>query len=165
MAEAVIRVAGLGKSYETAAGLFPALKGVEADADQSVPVGIFFDGEYLPVGVLHIAIATSAPGQCLWSLAVQGLQIQLLVGLVDEHHTAIAQAERPTAILVYPAAHTESVGCQATCLAIAPVPDATGGVSRAVFIPEQPGRTDPQLCEIDSGGYGECGAEGFSLLR
>ena len=28
---AVIRVAGLGKSYETAAGLFPALKGVDLD--------------------------------------------------------------------------------------------------------------------------------------
>jgi putative ABC transport system ATP-binding protein len=31
MAESVIRVAGLGKSYETAAGLFPALKGVDLD--------------------------------------------------------------------------------------------------------------------------------------
>jgi putative ABC transport system ATP-binding protein len=31
MAEAVIRVAGLGKSYETAAGLFPALKGVDLE--------------------------------------------------------------------------------------------------------------------------------------
>ncbi|MDE2441983.1 MAG: ABC transporter ATP-binding protein [Betaproteobacteria bacterium] len=31
MAEAVIRVMGLGKSYETAAGLFPALKGVDLD--------------------------------------------------------------------------------------------------------------------------------------
>jgi putative ABC transport system ATP-binding protein len=29
--EAVIRVAGLGKSYETAAGLFPALKGVDLE--------------------------------------------------------------------------------------------------------------------------------------
>ena len=29
--EAVIRVSGLGKSYETAAGLFPALKGVDLD--------------------------------------------------------------------------------------------------------------------------------------
>ncbi|MCG2577055.1 ABC transporter ATP-binding protein [Dechloromonas sp. XY25] len=31
MAEPVIRVVGLGKSYETAAGLFPALKGVDLD--------------------------------------------------------------------------------------------------------------------------------------
>ena len=31
MAEAVIRVCGLGKSYETAAGLFPALKGVDLE--------------------------------------------------------------------------------------------------------------------------------------
>ena len=31
MAAAVIRVAGLGKSYETAAGLFPALKGVDLE--------------------------------------------------------------------------------------------------------------------------------------
>ena len=31
MAESVIRVVGLGKSYETAAGLFPALKGVNLD--------------------------------------------------------------------------------------------------------------------------------------
>jgi putative ABC transport system ATP-binding protein len=31
MTEAVIRVAGLGKSYETAAGLFPALKGVDLE--------------------------------------------------------------------------------------------------------------------------------------
>ncbi|WP_434516952.1 ABC transporter ATP-binding protein [Dechloromonas sp. ARDL1] len=31
MAESVIRVAGLGKSYETAAGLFPALKGVDLE--------------------------------------------------------------------------------------------------------------------------------------
>ena len=29
--ESVIRVVGLGKSYETAAGLFPALKGVNLD--------------------------------------------------------------------------------------------------------------------------------------
>jgi putative ABC transport system ATP-binding protein len=31
MTEAVIRVCGLGKSYETAAGLFPALKGVDLE--------------------------------------------------------------------------------------------------------------------------------------
>jgi putative ABC transport system ATP-binding protein len=31
MAESVIRVVGLGKSYETAAGLFPALKGVDLE--------------------------------------------------------------------------------------------------------------------------------------
>lgn len=31
MVQPVIRVAGLGKSYETAAGLFPALKGVDLD--------------------------------------------------------------------------------------------------------------------------------------
>ena len=31
MTEPVIRVVGLGKSYETAAGLFPALKGVDLE--------------------------------------------------------------------------------------------------------------------------------------
>ncbi len=40
MSEAVIRVVGLGKSYETAAGLFPALKGV----DLSV-----YPGEYIAI--------------------------------------------------------------------------------------------------------------------
>ena len=40
MAEAVIRVAGLGKSYETAAGLFPALKGVDLQV---------FPGEYIAI--------------------------------------------------------------------------------------------------------------------
>jgi putative ABC transport system ATP-binding protein len=40
MAEAVIRVSGLGKSYETAAGLFPALKGVDL---QIMP------GEYIAI--------------------------------------------------------------------------------------------------------------------
>ena len=33
MAEPVIRVVGLGKSYETAAGLFPALHGVDLEVD------------------------------------------------------------------------------------------------------------------------------------
>ncbi len=40
MTAAVIRVVGLGKSYETAAGLFPALKGVNLE----VP-----PGEYLAI--------------------------------------------------------------------------------------------------------------------
>ena len=31
MPEPVIRVVGLGKSYETAAGLFPALRGVDLE--------------------------------------------------------------------------------------------------------------------------------------
>ena len=40
MAEPVIRVAGLGKSYETAAGLFPALRGVNLE---------IHPGEYLAI--------------------------------------------------------------------------------------------------------------------
>ncbi|WP_412479464.1 ABC transporter ATP-binding protein [Azonexus sp. IMCC34839] len=40
MTEAVIRVAGLGKSYETAAGLFPALKGVDL---------AIYPGEYIAI--------------------------------------------------------------------------------------------------------------------
>ncbi len=40
MAEAVIRVTGLGKSYETAAGLFPALKGVDLE---------IFPGEFIAI--------------------------------------------------------------------------------------------------------------------
>ena len=40
MAEAVIRVAGLGKSYATAAGLFPALKGVDLTVEP---------GEYIAI--------------------------------------------------------------------------------------------------------------------
>ncbi|MCE1183516.1 MAG: ABC transporter ATP-binding protein [Rhodocyclales bacterium] len=40
MSEAVIRVVGLGKSYETAAGLFPALKGVDLAV---------YPGEYIAI--------------------------------------------------------------------------------------------------------------------
>ncbi|MBK7421911.1 MAG: ABC transporter ATP-binding protein [Propionivibrio sp.] len=40
MSEAVIRVAGLGKSYVTAAGLFPALKGVDLTIQRSEFVAI-----------------------------------------------------------------------------------------------------------------------------
>ena len=40
MTEAVIRVVGLGKSYETAAGLFPALKGVDL---------AIYPGEYIAI--------------------------------------------------------------------------------------------------------------------
>ena len=40
MAEAVIKVVGLGKSYETAAGLFPALKGVDL---------AIYPGEYIAI--------------------------------------------------------------------------------------------------------------------
>ncbi len=40
MSEAVIRVVGLGKSYETAAGLFPALKGVDLTIERGEFVAI-----------------------------------------------------------------------------------------------------------------------------
>ncbi|MGB8300684.1 MAG: ABC transporter ATP-binding protein, partial [Azonexus sp.] len=40
MAEPVIRVIGLGKSYETAAGMFPALRGVDLEVDP---------GEYIAI--------------------------------------------------------------------------------------------------------------------
>ena len=40
MSEAVIRVAGLGKSYVTAAGLFPALKGVDLTIERGEYVAI-----------------------------------------------------------------------------------------------------------------------------
>ena len=40
MTEPVIRVVGLGKSYETAAGLFPALRGVDLEVDP---------GEYIAI--------------------------------------------------------------------------------------------------------------------
>ena len=140
-------------------------KRVEVDADQSMLIAGFLDRQHLPAGKLHATVTASALGQHLWCRAVQGLQVQLLIGFVDEYHRVIAQAKTATAILVDPAAHAETSGCQAVSLAFAPVPDTRGGVLGAIFVPEQAPWTDPQFCEIDAGGNGECSAEGFSFWR
>ena len=144
-------------------GQYPAFKGAEVDADQSMLINILFDGQHQPGSKLQAAVAACALGQRLWGGAVQRLQVQLLIGFVDEHHGLIAQAKRATAVLVHPAACAETAGRQAVCQAIAPVPDAGGGVLWAIFIPEQALWADSQLCEVDPGGNGECGAEWFSF--
>ena len=45
-------------------------------------IDVFFDGQHLPASKLHAAVAASALGQRLRSCAVQGLQVQLLIGFV-----------------------------------------------------------------------------------
>ena len=140
-------------------------KGVQVDADQSVLVAGFFDCQHLPAGKLHAAVAAFTLGQCLRGATFQRLQIQLLIGFVDEHHGVIAQAKPATAVLIDPAACAETGGRQAVGLAIAPVPDARGRILWTIFVPEQALRADSQFCEINPGGYGECGAEGLSFWR
>ena len=128
-------------------------------------VGLFFDRQHPALGTLHITIAAGALGQGARRRAVQCLPVQLLIRLVDEHHAVIAQAKRTTAVLVHPAAHAETVGGQAMCLAVTPVPDAASGILRAVFVPEQAERAVLEFGEIHPGGHGEGGAEWFNLWR
>ncbi|MNT76326.1 hypothetical protein D3C72_2153160 [compost metagenome] len=73
---------------------------------------------------------------------MQVLCVQLLVGLVDEDHTVIAQAKAASAVLVDPTTDTETIGRKAVGLAITPVPDAAGAVARTEFVPEQTSGTD-----------------------
>ena len=140
-----------------------ALPSLQVDGHQPVLFALFLDGQDLAVAVLQIAVATVTAGQRVRSFTGQGLAIQLLVGLVDEHHAAIAQAERTAAVLIDPTAHTEPWWRQANGTAVLPAPDSAGGVFGSVFVPEHALAANPQVGKINASGHRLQGAQGFSL--
>ena len=93
------------------------------------------------------------------------MAIQLLIGLIDEHHAVTGQAKRAPAIFVHPTAHTERGRCQAIGRSITPLPDPARGILRAVFVPEQTMGADLQFGKIDARRDGVGGAERFSFWR
>ncbi|GGU75086.1 hypothetical protein GCM10009504_35390 [Pseudomonas laurentiana] len=96
---------------------------------------------------------------------IEALPIQLLVRFVNEHQAVVCKAERAPAVLVYPAAHAESIGRQAAGAALVPMPDPAGTVLRAKGIPEQPVLADLEFGKVGAGGNGLFGAETVSRER
>ncbi|MNP58667.1 hypothetical protein D3C76_1536040 [compost metagenome] len=65
----------------------------QPDRYQAMVVGLFFHRQYLAVGEAQIPITAVTRGQRYGAFITQGLVVQLLVGLIDEQHTVMAQAE------------------------------------------------------------------------
>ena len=122
----------------------------DIEGDQAMGVVILFDRQNLAIGEAQITVAFAAVAESLGHAGIEPLAIYLLISLIDEQHGVVAQAERPAAIFVDPTAHAETVWRQAVRLALLPAPDATGRIFRSVFVPEQAGRADRQLCEINA---------------
>ncbi len=136
------------------------------NGDQSMRVVVFFDGEYLAIAEEHATIAFIALSQRNRHAGVQCLAVQLLIAFVDEHQGIVSQAERTAAVLVHPAAHAEALRREAALAVGVPVPDATGAVFGAVFVPEQACRTDVQPGEVNASGDRLCGGQGVrKILR
>ena len=66
-----VRAEGRGGVKVGAFGQHLALAGAQVDADQPVLLGVFFHGQYLAVGKLHVAVAAGAVGQRVRCAAVQ----------------------------------------------------------------------------------------------
>jgi len=127
--------------------------------------GFFLYRQHLAIGEAQVAVAAHVVGEGVRRAAIQCLEIQLLIALVDEHQAVVHQAERTATVFVHPAAHAETIRRQAPRLAVLPLPDAAGSVAGTVFGPEHPGGADAQFGEIGSGGDRLCGAERLSFLR
>ena len=137
----------------------------KVERHQAVNVVVFLDGENLPAPEPDIAVALVAVGQCERDVGVEGLEINLLIGFVHEHHGFVAQAERASAIFINPAARAEAIRRQARGDAVAPAPDARSGVLRAEFVPEKAGGTDAQFSEIDPCRHSLGSREQVRILR
>ena len=90
---AVIRVAGLGKSYETAAGLFPALKGVDLEIQSAEFIAIMGPsgsgkstlGRITGVDVARERVGASVAAALLAGAAVSFAGLLSFVGLLAPH--------------------------------------------------------------------------------
>jgi len=84
-------------------------------------VGVaFLDRQHLFTGLQQIAVAALALGHRAGRAASQGLQVELLVGVIDEHQAVAAQAEGAATVFIDPAARGKAVRGQA--LRIRPAP-------------------------------------------
>jgi hypothetical protein len=81
------------------------------------------------------------------------LEIQLLIGFVDERDPVVGQTKRATAIFVHATAHTEPGGVRHFVTPSRQCQIRAGSVLRAIFVPEQAGGR-PAARQIDAGGDG-----------
>ena len=100
---------------------------------------------------LQVAIATIGPRRQRPRRRSQVLPIQLLIGFIDEGHTAVADTESATAVFIHPAAQGKRRVCQALRLASTAEPQAGAAIGRIELRPQHPAQPHPQLGKVATG--------------